>query len=291
MGNAGPAVHLDRGEATSPSHGGRSEAKSRGAPFTLTAASVIGREHVRTGRSNQDGVALHHDGELIVAAVTDGCSSGRYSEVGARLGAAHLAGWVPQLWRTLGGCKAAPADVAREATDALLAYLYSVSGGLKPGGPDELAGAVGDYLLFGFLCAVVDRERAVVFGIGDGVFSLNGVTTVLDPGPENAPDYLAYRLLGVRGRRIQALVHLNVPAATVSSLVIGTDGLADLLARSGEALKDGAPQGGLEQFEQGALYSKNPAQVQKRLTVIGELNRRLPDDTTLALIRREGSTP
>ena len=222
-----------------------------------------------------------------MAAVTDGCSSGRYSEVGARLGAAHLAGWVPQLWRTLGGCQAAPGDLARGATDALLAYLYTVSGGLKPGGPDALPSVVGDYLLFGFLCAVVDRERAVVFGVGDGVYSVNGAVTVLDPGPENAPDYLAYRLLGVRGRRIQARVHLTLPTAELASLVLGTDGLADLLARAAEPLKDGAPQGGLEQFEKGALYLKNPAQVHKRLAVIGELNRRLPDDTTLALIRRE----
>jgi len=274
-----------------PDMGNEPRAADFSRALVVTAGSVIGREHARVGRGNQDGVALHRNGELVVAAVTDGCSSGRYSEVGARLGAAHLAGWVPQLWRRLGGAASAPAELAREATDALLAYLYTVSGGLKPGGPDELSQVVADYLLFGFLCAVVDEERAVVFGIGDGVYSVNGASTVLDPGPENAPDYLAYRLLGIRGRRIQARVHCCVPTAELSSLVIGTDGLVDLLARAAEPLKDGAPQGGLEQFEKGALYLKNPVQVQKRLTVIGDLNRHLSDDTTLALIRREEAAP
>ena len=259
--------------------------------FLLTSGTVVGREHVRLGRGNQDGVALHAGGELIVAAVTDGCSSGRYSEVGARLGAAHLAAWVPQLWRRLGGAGCRADVLAGEAADALLAFLYSVSGGLRPGG-DELASTVADYLLFGFLCAVVDRERAVVFGIGDGLYSLNGAATLLDPGPENAPDYLAYRLLGQRGRDIRPRVHLAVPTAEVRSLLVGTDGLADLVARADEPLRDGGRQGGLEQFETGPLVLRNGSQVHKRLTVIGELNRRLRDDTTLALLRwREGVGP
>ncbi len=289
------------------------------ARLAVAAGSVVGREHVRLGRPNQDGVAVHFEDDLMVAAVTDGCSSGRYSEVGARLGAAHLAAWVPELWRRQGGTAAAPADLAREAADALVAYLYSVASGLIPGGApvpstlsatpfspsgveggpptthrnargehSSLTGGVADYLLFSFLCAVVDDERAFVFGLGDGVYSLNGDVTVLDPGPENAPDYLAYRLVGVRGRVLQPRVHLCVPRAQLRSLAIGTDGLADLVGRASEPLRDGTLQGGLDQFEQGELYLRNPSQLHKRLTVIGEVNRRLPDDTTLALIRGEG---
>src|SRR5690606_22784578 len=68
---------------------------SRGVPmlpsFDIAAASVIGREHARAGRNNQDAFSLLAQGEVLAAVVADGCGSGAHSEVGAQLGARCVA--------------------------------------------------------------------------------------------------------------------------------------------------------------------------------------------------------
>jgi len=54
-------------------------------PFDIAAASVIGREHARAGRNNQDALSLLAQGEVLAAVVADGCGSGAHSEVGAQI--------------------------------------------------------------------------------------------------------------------------------------------------------------------------------------------------------------
>ena len=77
-------------------------------------------------------------------------------------------------------------------------------------------------------------------------------------------------------------------ATDVRSVIIGTDGLNGLMDRADEPLSDGSLQGGLEQFEEDPRYLANPSLLHKRLTVIGDGNGRLRDDTTMILIRRKG---
>jgi hypothetical protein len=143
---------------------------------------------------------------------------------------------------------------------------------------------VHELLLFSFLAAIVDEERALVFGAGDGVLAVNGEATVLDPGPENAPDYLGYALVEPvpRGR---VRVHRACASAEIASILLATDGALDLMRRADEPI-DGAPQGGLDQFTRDARYARNPSLLKKRLTVIGALHGRLRDDTTIAVLTR-----
>jgi hypothetical protein len=254
--------------------------------FAVTAGSIVGREHVRLHRNNQDGIGIHAGEDLIVAAVTDGCSSGRFSEVGARLGAAWLAHWVPRLYREQ------VADIGGATATGLCQYLARIASGLAAS--TDVRTVVNEYLLFTFLVALITPEETMVFGMGDGVICLNGDAIVLDPGPENAPLYLAYLLVNpdaldgtaARLRRepaaFQPVVHLRRPTEEVRSLLIGTDGVSDVIARAGEPLQDGSPPGGLESLSAGA----NPMQLQRRLVVLGELHRRLADDTTVAVIKR-----
>ena len=55
----------------------------------MFSGTHIGREHVRIGRNNQDGVFTSPQ----VAVVTDGCSSQPQSEVGAQLGMHRSVVW------------------------------------------------------------------------------------------------------------------------------------------------------------------------------------------------------
>lgn len=223
-----------------------------------TAGGVTGRDHVRAGRDGQDGWALVETPALLAAVVTDGCSSGASSEVGARLGARWLAALVARRFD-----RAAPAASARAITRALVAHLGVMARSLSPARRIE-APLVGDTLLFGFLAAVVTVDHAIVFGVGDGVVWVDGVTTVIDPGPDNAPPYLAYALLGAA---IEPVIHFEGHAKAIA---IATDGAAPIAGELGTLVEDP----GL--FRNGSL-------LRKRLTVRAA---ELRDDTTIAIVRR-----
>ena len=256
-------------------------------PFALAQGSVTGHSHVVRLRNNQDGVAVHLSEELIVAVVTDGCSSARGSEVGAQLGARWLANWVPKLLAQAPG----DAELMEAVRSGLLGYVEGAARGLSPE-QELLVASVEEFFLFTYLVAVVQPERCLVFGQGDGVFSVNCKPTVLDPGPENAPAYPSYALVlhavSPSVGPLQPVLHHTGPTQGLRSLVIATDGAIDLIERAEENLEDGDEQGGLEQFERGPALVKNPSLLQQRLNLIGRVNHRLRDDTTLAVIRRLG---
>lgn len=237
--------------------------------FSVTAvASRTGSEHTRLGRNNQDGSAVRVVGNRIVGVVTDGCSQGRYSEVGARLGAAWLAQWLPLYRDTTPDVE----TLAKVTTHNLVGYLRNVAAQLSPQGrvdPDTVA----DYLLFTFLAALVEPTSTLVIGMGDGVIAHRDETLELDPGAENAPAYPAYRLLepAYLHRPMSLTPHHRVYPGR-RALLIGTDGARSLDPPViDEVLRD-------------PRYTRNPFALQRRLTV-SDRTRRLHDDTTLVLIR------
>ncbi|MBI2571058.1 MAG: protein phosphatase 2C domain-containing protein [Candidatus Schekmanbacteria bacterium] len=258
--------------------------------FSGAVGSTTGRAHVRCYRPNQDGGGIGGEGATRVAVVTDGCSSGRCSEVGARLGAAWLATHLP---RYLGGADGVGADLdvaLRAATAELVTVLAAVARMLARE-PSDLVQVTRDYLLFTFLVAAVWADRAAIFGIGDGVFSVDGDTVVLDAGPENAPAYVAYRCLPPEAvapsmREVAPVVWYLGDRNSVQSLLVATDGAAEMRARAGAVLADGGVAGCLEQFATDDRYVRNPSLLQKRLNVLGGSNRLLADDTTIAILRR-----
>ena len=228
--------------------------------FVVAAGSVTGREHTRLHRNNQDGVAARVEPERILAAVCDGCSAGRSSEVGARLGAAWI---VASLPRILAG-RPDESELGEQIAAGLVDYLRQIAAGLG-GGP----GVVQDYLLFTFLAAVVEPDRALIIGLGDGLFAVDGERRVLDPGPDNAPAYLGYRLVDPSLLRAPTSLapRLHLRARAVRSLVLATDGAAALLPHELD----------------NSLYARNPSLAQKRLNAV---EQRLADDASLVVIRR-----
>jgi hypothetical protein len=228
--------------------------------MTLTAAvwagSVPGREHLRVFRNNQDGAAVVRTGERVVAVVTDGCSSGRYSEVGARLGASWLA-------RRLSSGFEQDTEVAlANLSEDFVAWLDRLARDLDLSAA-ELRAIVGDYLLFTFLAAVVDSERFVIFGAGDGAFAIDD-RVVRISALDDAPDYLAYRLLG---RPVRAVVHASGSSSEIRSIALGTDGAAALLEEGSMLAAHANPS--------------NPALLQRALQ---RRARECFDDATVALV-------
>lgn len=227
------------------------------------AASLIGREHVRLGRNNQDGWAVAARGDVVVGVVADGCSSQPRSEVGAQLGARFLANWL--IHSNDGEVR----GLAQRATDALTAWLYRAASDLDAA-PESLSTTLDTYFLFTFLCAVKTNATTLVFGIGDGAILVDGALVRLDAGPENAPPYCAYRL-SPSGHRPEPALHFLGEAKQVA---IMTDGFDPLLVRE---------PGKLSAFLDEPALWKNPLTLQRRLNVLGETEK-LADDATLVVL-------
>jgi hypothetical protein len=269
------------------------------ARFELAAGSVVGRDHVAAGRNNQDAFCFWTGPGALLAVVADGCGSGRFSEVGARIGARLV---VEALRRHAGRLGAWPADCMLEYVrlDVLesLRTLAAAMGG-------SLSQTVADYLLFTVVGAVVTEAEAFVFTLGDGVYAVNGEIQALT-SPGNEPAYLGYALSGstladADSERLRFTVQRRLPTAAMKTLLVGSDGVGDLIAAAASRVPGRDEElGGLAQFWEDDRHFRNPANVGRRLTLANRDVQRvdwdgrrlerehglLPDDTTLAVMRR-----
>lgn len=263
--------------------------------FEIAGGSVPGRSHLRAGRPNQDAWAWRSRGDRLVAVVADGCGSGAHSEVGARLGARLV---VERLWHQLeSGAsleKESTWEAARRATLATLATLAESLGG-------SLAETVSELFLFTVVGVAIDGAVGRVFAAGDGLFALDDAITVLGPFPGNEPPYLGYGLLNA-DRAPRLTVERAFDASRVRSILLGTDGAAELHALADRPLPGGdGLVGPLSQFWRDDRPFKNRDAVRRRLALVNrEVSRPvwherridkdpglLEDDTTLVVIRRK----
>ncbi len=259
-------------------------------PFEVAVASVTGREHVRAGRNNQDAYFARESEEGFVAVVTDGCGSGARSELGAQLGARRVVEGALSLL----GLEVpvdSPGFLSRLSND-VLCFLRTLASGFG-------AEFLGECLLFTVVGVVVTPEHTLVFSAGDGLWVLNGEVHRLGPYPGNAPPYLAHGLVkpGSVSFEAQALRR----TAEVDSLLLGTDGAADLIDLERARIPElGEPVGPLSRFWTVERYFRNPDALRRRLVLLnresvradfaaGRIERTpglLDDDTTLVVLRR-----
>jgi hypothetical protein len=286
--------------------------------FELAAGSVTGRDHAGRGnlllaKNNQDAFCHQVTDDALVAFVCDGCSSGAHSEVGAQIGARLLTRELvvessPGMLARRGMLlqpQSMPALLEMVRQNVVRALLRLAMVMVDRTGC--LPRVIAEFLLFTSLGVLVTREWTACFSIGDGVFFINGEMTRLGPFPQNEPPYLAYAL--VRSSISEALVHFQIhqclPTAKVQSILIGCDGIADLVAAA-ERNVPGKPGlvGPISQFWRDDCYFR-PDQIRRRLALVNsevvsqDLETKvlvrspglLPDDTTLVVIRRKQTVP
>lgn len=269
-----------------------------GIQWEIAAGSVTGREHLRTGKNNQDAWHWQTVGDTTIAVVCDGCSSGAHSEVGATLGVRLITHAIaqtlqeyeieqPEFW----------SGVQQGALQQLSKLVFMLD--------DCSHQVIHDYLLFTIVGAVITPTVTALFTVGDGVLILNGREVSVPSCPGNAPPYLAYGLIEpspMPFEQLQFQIHHCLSTDEMRSLLIATDGVKDLLAVADQSLPGKRePVGQIEQFWQNDRYFQNPDQLRRRLSLINrevvqpdweqqQLNRfggLLPDDTTLIVIHRK----
>jgi hypothetical protein len=291
------------------------------------------------GKNNQDASYYTASDAAIVAVVCDGCGSCQNSEVGAKLGAKLVVNTLNQMLsclpeRSLNSDQLPGQSLAQKPTQKLvqpsnnifwqlfkqnlaeqLGRVAIALAGFCPE-PDqkfadqphahapELKQVITDYLLFTLVGALITPETTTIFSIGDGLACLNEQTIRIGPFPGNAPPYIAYALLNsAQGNTLPSdlVVHIQQPTASVNSILLGTDGVCDLITLEKHKLPGKYELvGKLSQFWQSDRYFHNPDLIRRRLWLANQegikpdwQTRRLdkspgllPDDTTLIAIRR-----
>jgi hypothetical protein len=273
---------------------------------------VTGARHLKVGRNGQDAAVARITRRGALAVVCDGCSSGAYSEVGARLGALIVAQAIERVIdgneSVAGGAPVGDAEVDAVALGGAVlgdvATWRSVRAEVVAGlaAVAELVGGdrervVHDQLLFTIVAAAVRGEEAVVWAVGDGAYALTDAMSVIGPFEGNAPPYLAYELtrtgevmFDVTGGtapnpRADGEVLVVVPPG-VSTIAVATDGVCDL-------------EGGLVPLT-ARRFVDHPDALRRHLAVLARPRERidwdaqrvvrepavLQDDCAVAIIRR-----
>jgi hypothetical protein len=263
--------------------------------FELAGGSVAGTLHRKADKPLQDAFRWRLGTHSLVALVTDGCGSSPHSEVGARLGAwlfceaigarldAGLAVDDPIVWQ------GARADVLAE-----LGRLATAMGG-------TWIDTIADHFLFTVMGAAITESSTAILGAGDGVYAINGEVQVLDAGPENRPAYVAYGLLPASNVEAELAIHAVRPTAEIESILLGTDGVTDILAAEHRAVPGrDQPVGALRQFWRDDFLFANRDGMRRRLAVLAREHQTLDwderridrapgllrDDTTVVVLRR-----
>jgi hypothetical protein len=137
-------------------------------------------------------------------------------------------------------------------------------------------GFLADACLFTIVGVVVDAERATFFALGDGLIGCNDEVLALGPFADNAPPYLAYRLLLDREVAIEPVLVRDT--RSIERFFIATDGALDLATDKWPA-----------ELEDPRFHS-HPDALRRRLKqlTLPQQGQRsvLTDDTTVVLAKR-----
>lgn len=185
--------------------------------YTISSAVAVvaGARHLRAGRNGQDAAAVWSGQGCGAAVVCDGCGSGAFSEVGARLGSQFAI----QFLRDELSRGAAPRAVWPAVRARLAGELERIVDAM---GSDRER-IVHEHFLFTVIAAAWCGDDVAVWALGDGGYALGDRVVELGPFEANQPPYLGYDLLGD-----PSPAHLEVASASCGRVVVATDGVVEI---------------------------------------------------------------
>lgn len=268
--------------------------------FEVATGTITGTEHRRLGKNNQDAHYCIVSEDYTIAIVCDGCGSRPHSEVGAKIGA-RLAGEVIAKKLSTGTSFGLDESFWQQVQQDILCHIHSFATAM--GG--DFFQTIQDYFLFTILGVIfLSSENATIFSVGDGVIFVNGIAKNIEKFSGNAPAYLAYKLLDKNLKKCDFKINYQTNIHEIESILIGTDGVHDLVAAKDKKIPGKAENvGSISRFWQEDRYFKNPDMIHRHLALLNrdiykpewqkqQLIREmglLPDDTTLIVIRKVNS--
>ncbi|MFA6437237.1 MAG: protein phosphatase 2C domain-containing protein [Candidatus Paceibacterota bacterium] len=276
--------------------------------FEIAGGTVLGTNHQRCGKNNQDAFLWQITEDAVVIVVADGCGSKPHSEVGAKIGSQLIVNEIITNLYENGFLDALGNDIATNNLWSLiernvLEKIYALAHSMDR---DLHAQAIADYFLFTMIGAIATKNKTIIFSLGDGAYIINGEVTQIGPFPDNAPPYLAYQLLDPQTLDIdQRLLHIKtkriIETPEIKNLLIGTDGVCDLIRQSEKQIPGSQDQvGQINWFWENDKCFSNPDMIRRRLSMMNRQSLRidekkhlakesgiLPDDTTLVVMRQK----
>ncbi len=209
--------------------------------FEVATGTVVGRDHRKIGKNNQDAYYLRVNQDSIIGIVSDGCGSAKYSEVGAHLLVKLCGNTLNRYLELLQSCIDSNKRLAnywKLIQRKMLLELSKIALALG----SDIKRVISDYLLATVLGFVMTQEKTIFFSIGDGEAYLNGHLFKFGSFPNNAPPYFAFLLLDKNSRpfcdsMLNFSIDKIVETEKVKTLLMGTDGIEELRKRA----KDNIP--------------------------------------------------
>lgn len=261
--------------------------------FEIAGGSIAGRNQIKAGRNNQDAYDIFSDADCTLAVVCDGCGSSPHSEVGAKLGAKL---WLTTLRQHLHKNSGINWEIIEQE---ILKQLESIAKTIAVS--QTFVEIIHNYFLFTTVGVAITPAQTTIFSLGDGVIAVNENLTIIPDFPNNAPPYLAYKLLNPKAE-FNICLHFEMPTSDIQSILIGTDGVKDFLESAHKLLPGKTEKvGDIAQFWEQERYFNNPDLIRRRLlmtnreiiqpnwstqSVKKELGL-LSDDTTIVAIRKK----
>lgn len=276
----------------------KSEGDACQLPFEIGGLTQCGR--LKDHTNNQDALAVLVGEKFLIGVVCDGCTgtgvsaqSASHNEVGAKLACMIAAQAVRETLKNI-----YPSEPTK--------FLQCVFGMIKRRMRTLAKGCAGpledqvdffySYLMTTILGFVIDPERYLIFGCGDGLYAVNGeFKPLVDQAGQYLANYLINKIKGSpeeEARKYGAIeVLANGPADRLDSLVLATDGFEDLHLKHPTLLKDFAckPEGNARPGHNDLLFKE----FRRRIWFVPEVEKWQADqdsydDRSFILVRRIG---
>ena len=276
--------------------------------FQIAGGSIVGRRHLGSknlliGKNNQDALNCVKSSDCIIAVVSDGCGSSSQSEIGSQM----VCEWVCKLIPEYLNSGYEINEMWPNLKNDIIANIKTIAQNMSGNFIDNIM----EKFLFTILGCIITPENVFIFSVGDGVYFINDKIYNLGPFPHNAPPFIAYDC-------IPSTLFMNGPIEnldfniqiydtdSVESILIGTDGVLDLIKASDKKVpgKD-ETIGDISQFWTSDIYFKNSDALRRRLAVINreyqgqkevaghniliDEHGPLGDDTTMVVLRKVSS--
>jgi hypothetical protein len=239
--------------------------------FTLKTGQITGREHLFYAKNCQDAlrwnivdIGGHH---YHIAYICDGCSKGKYSEVGAGMAAEFLLKQTIKLLTDGIPLEILPIFLHED----LLGFLRINLESQPLSNPREQSIYINDYLLFSIIGFVLREDKGIILGQGDGLAVINDDVFLRDYN--DLPPYLGYLLVDHRhllpGHSLinESFDIYEIDVPNIKKLAIGSDVWLN---------------------EQSLIPSfwghKHPNQIQRLMNLWSDRDKRLSDDASVVVV-------